>query len=145
MRQKPMGRDSGQILAEDEVSSAVRSHLEKEGWTITSWAPAIGRVRGDDIAAELKGRKLVVEVKGEGSSNSGSRKFGLTFNSSQVTTHVAIASYKALQAVSQGHEAGIALPDNLLHRRALSTIQPALISLGITIFLVNRHGAVTVV
>lgn len=96
MRQKPMGRDSDQILAEDEVSSAVRSHLEKEGWTITSWAPAIGRVRGDDIAAELKGRKLVVEVKGEGSSNSGSRK-------------------------------------------------PALVSLGITIFLVNRHGAVTVV
>lgn len=140
----PEGRDNSQLLTEDEVSLAVRSHLEKNGWTITSWALAAGRIHGDDIVAELEGRQLIIEVKGEGSSDSESRRFGFAFNSSQVTTHVAMATYKALKAVSKGAEAGIALPDNLLHRRTFGTIQPALSDLGISVFWVDRHSAVAV-
>ena len=140
----PEGRDNTQLLTEDEVSLAVRSHLEKAGWTITSWALAAGRIHGDDIVAELEGRQLIIEVKGEGSSDPESRRFGLAFNSSQVTTHVAMATYKALQAVSKGAEAGIALPDNLLHRRTVRTIQPALSDLGISVFWVDGHSAVAV-
>lgn len=140
----PGGRDSTQLLTEDEVSLAVRGHLEKDGWTITSWALAAGRLHGEDIVAELEGRQLIIEVKGEGSSNPESSRFGLAFNSSQVTTHVAMATYKALQVVSKGVEAGIALPDNLLHRRTLATIQPALSDLGISVFWVDRHETVAV-
>jgi hypothetical protein len=138
----PAGRDSTQLLTEDEVSLAVRSHLEKDGWTITSWALAAGRIHGDDIVAELDGRQLIIEVKGEGSSDPDSKRFGSAFNSSQVTTHVAMATYKALRAVSKGAEAGLALPDNLLHRRTLGNIFPALRGLGISVFWVDRHAAV---
>lgn len=140
----PAGRNSAQLLTEDEVSLAVRSHLEKDGWTITSWALAAGRVHGDDIVAELDGRRLIVEVKGEGSSDPDSKRFGSAFSSSQVTTHVAMATYKALQAVSAGAEAGLALPDNLLHRRTVGNIKPALSGIGISVFLVDRHAAVVV-
>ena len=140
----PADRDSTQLLTEDEVSLAVRGHLEKDGWTITSWALAAGRIHGDDIVAELDGRQLSIEVKGEGSSDPDSKRFGFAFNSSQVTTHVAMATYKALQAVSRGAEAGIALPDNFLHRRTLHIIQPALTELGISVFWVDRHAAVVV-
>lgn len=140
----PEGRDSRQLLTEDEVSLAVRRQLEKDGWTIKSWASAAGRIHGDDIVAELEGRQLIIEVKGEGSSDPDSKRFGSAFNSSQVTTHAAMATYKALQAVSKGAEAGIALPDNLLHRRTLGNVQPALSSLGIFVFWVDRHAAVIV-
>ncbi|MER2133725.1 MAG: hypothetical protein ABS910_03495 [Arthrobacter sp.] len=138
------GRDTTQLLTEDAVSLAVRIYLEKEGWTITNLAPAAGRIHGDDIVAEVDGRRLVIEVKGEGSSDPKSRRFGFAFSSSQVTTHVAMATYKALQAVSQGAEAGIALPDNPSHRRTLALIQPSLSVLGISVFWVDRQAAVVV-
>lgn len=124
---------------------AVRSHLEAEGWIIRSWAAAVGRVRGNDIVAELEGKQLIVEAKGEGSSDPKSNKFGLTFDSSQVTTHVSVATYKAMRAISEGAQAGVALPDTVLHRRKIDAVQPALSRLGVSVFWVDRHGAVVVV
>jgi hypothetical protein len=138
----PERRDPTRLLTEDEVSLAVRSHLENDGWTIRSWAAAIGRKHGNDIVAERDGRQLIIEVKGETSSDSKSNRFGFAFSSTQVTSHVAIAAYKALQVVSTGVQAGIALPDERLHRRTLGSIQPALSGLGISVFWVDRHAAV---
>lgn len=140
----PERRDPTQLLTEDEVSLAVRSHLEKDGWTIMSWATAAGRKHGDDIVAERDGRQLIIEVKGETSSDPKSNRFGFAFDSTQVTSHVAMATFKALQVVSKGVQAGIALPDERLHRRTLGAIQPALSGLGISVFWVDRHVAVVV-
>ncbi|MEV8041878.1 hypothetical protein [Arthrobacter sp. NPDC080082] len=137
-------RESAELLTEDEVSLAVRFHLEGEGWTVKSWAPALGRVHGDDIVAQQADRLLIIEAKGEGSSDPLSKRFGSPFNGSQVTTHVAMATYKALHAASRGAEAGIALPDNALHRMSFGKIQPALSGLGISVFWVSRDADVSI-
>lgn len=139
----PSDRDPGQFLTEDEVSSAVRGHLEKDGWIIKRWAVATAGERGD-IVAERHGHYLIVEAKGEGSSKPHTRRYGLPFSSSQVTSHVSVAAYQAMRALSKGTEAAIALPDTQKHPAAFRAIHPAMSRLGISVYWVDRTGSVAI-
>jgi hypothetical protein len=138
----PPARNPEQLLAEDEVVAAVRGHLEGAGWVIKTWALAIEH--GDDIVAEREGRRLIVEAKGEGSSKTGSHRFGNPFSRSQVGSHVPRAIYKALRALAENAEAGVAFPDTPLHRAFVGAVQPVTSHLGISVFWVDRPGSVSV-
>lgn len=130
------------LLAEDEVVAAVRDYLSEAGWVIRRWA--LATEQGDDIVAEKGGRRLVIEAKGEGSSKSHTSRFGSPFTRSQVGNHVSRAVYRALRAVANNSEAGVAFPDSPLHRSWMGAVQPVTSKLGIAVFWVNRLGQVTV-
>lgn len=65
--QPPPGSPGNEVLAEDEVKSAVRDYLDALGYTVTvAW----GRTRGIDIeATHLTKSRQVIEAKGEATSD----------------------------------------------------------------------------
>lgn len=138
----PPARNPEQLLTEDEVVAAVRGHLQGAGWVIKTWA--LATEHGDDIVAEREGRRLIVEAKGEGSSKTGRPRFGNPFTRSQVGSHVPRAIYKALHALAENAEAGVAFPDTPLHRAFVGAVQPVTSQLGISVFWVDRTGSVSV-
>jgi len=71
------------MLYESEVIDAVCRFLEEHKLQVVQRKR--GRERGDDILAQgARGRfALHVEAKGEGSEDSGSKRFGCEFNSNQ--------------------------------------------------------------
>jgi len=137
-------RNPDELLTEDEVSSAVREHLIEQGWKIESFAVAATGQHGEDIVAMRDGRRLSVEAKGEGSSQSHTIRYGKPFSGGQVKTHVSVAMYQAMKALSKGDCVGIALPDNAPHRQAVGVIGEGVSRLGIAVFWVDRQGAVSV-
>ncbi len=88
------------VLTEDEVIDAVQDFLVGRSWRITARATAIQR--GEDLVAEREGERLVIEVKGAGSSKAGTARYGMTFSKGQVFDHVAKAILKAWRVVSDG-------------------------------------------
>jgi len=134
-------------LTENDVIEYVCAYLESRSYVIEQRLHT--KQTGDDIvAARPDGVRLFIEAKGSTSAQAGSKRHGLGFNSSQVSVHVAEATYRALKTLSNGdrdiNRAGIALPDNELHHRYLSPVQPMLDELGVAIFWVDGDGNVTV-
>ena len=138
------------LLLEFDVVNAVASELENRGYTISQRLQPTQR--GHDIIARKRGPPpltLYVEAKGETSSRVGSQRFGKPFDSAQTKIHVAEAFFTAAETLAQspGHEevkAGIALPNNELHRRYEAAIHQVLMSLGIAVFWVCRDTTVEV-
>jgi hypothetical protein len=134
------------MLLERDVVKAVSGKLRSRGYiTHELDTPR----HGDDIIAERMAitRKLYIEAKGATSSRKSSKRFGKPFNKAQVRTHVAMAFYKAAEALSRKDEnievrAGIALPDNSDHRDAVQKIISILHRLDIAIFWVRENGRV---
>lgn len=134
---------SGPFLYEDDVVRAVMRHLEEEGWTINSFA--LSHQHGDDIVASLGAHRLVIEAKGDGSSKSGTARFGKPFTRNQVKTHVAVAVVRAMRVASSGvASAAVALPGSEFHRTEIDRIAPALQKLGIQVFWVATDHSVEV-
>jgi hypothetical protein len=130
------------MLTEDDVTDAVQTHLCALGWTVLSRVYA--HQRGDDLVVERDGHRLVIEAKGEGSSKPGTARYGSTFDSGQVFSHVAKAVLKGLRAASTGSAWGaIALPDTEYHREEVALVQPALSLAGVGVFWVSADGTVT--
>ena len=129
------------LLSEDDVVRAVIAHLESQEWIIESFA--LSHQHGDDIVASRGAEKLIIEAKGQGSARVGSRRYGLTFNKSQVGTHVSVAVVRAMRTVSNGDVlAAIALPSDELHRAEVKRIAPALSLLGIDVYWVAADGSI---
>jgi hypothetical protein len=130
------------MLTEDDVIDAVRDHLMRHGWRIVARATATQR--GYDLVAERRGRRLIVEAKGEGSSKERSARYGQSFNKGQVFDHVAKAILKALRvAAFGGNGAAVALPDNADHRHEIELVGDALDRLDVGVFFVREGGVVT--
>lgn len=138
------------MLFESDVINATCAELESRGYQITQRLSTTQR--GDDIIALTDAPEphaLHVEAKGETSSREGSQRYGRPFDSAQVRIHVAEAFYKAAEIFSRssGHtviHAGIALPDNDLHRRAMRNIEPVVKQLGVVVFWVKAPDSVQV-
>lgn len=131
------------MLYEDDVVEAVCAYLTRGGWTIESSATVLDH--GDDIVASRGARRLVVEAKGEGSSQSHTRRFGAPFTSNQVRSHVAVAVLRSLGVYSErGAIPALAFPDNPHHRERVARIWPALAELGVVVFWVASDSAVEV-
>ena len=125
------------MITEDHVVDAVCQALIAHGYSIKQRATVVQH--GYDIVAQKDERDLVIEAKGAGSSKVGTARFGKEFNSGQVFDHVAKAVLKALRVSSSGDaRAGIAFPDNTLHRREVGQVATALRRAGIGVFWVNE-------
>jgi len=130
------------VLHEDAVVDAVTGFLVARGWRIEAVAHA--HQRGDDIVAVRGDTRLIVEAKGEGSSKTGTKRFGNVFTGNQVNSHIGVAVLRALAIVSRGGAlAALALPDNAHHRQRIDAIAPALTRLRVGIFWVSESAGVT--
>jgi hypothetical protein len=128
------------MLTEGEVIEAVCAHLRAHGYVIIQ--TRITTQPGVDIIARRAGLDLHVEAKGETSSRPTSARFGNAFDPNQAVDHVGKAVLKALQALSGGKRAAIALPGNDAHRRVVMRVQPALAAAGVGVFWVNHSRQV---
>lgn len=129
------------MLFEDDVVEAVARFFENRGWAVESRVTA--REHGDDLVLVKPGRRLLVEAKGETSSNPRSSRFGLEFTSSQVGTHVGVAILRALRWVSAGDvDAAIAVPDNERHRVRVGEVNAAIQRAGIGVLWVGQDRQV---
>lgn len=119
------------------------AYLRSTGWTIEATARATDH--GDDLVAGRAGQRIIVEAKGDGSSQAHTARFGRPFTRGQVATHVAVATLRTLKVCSQGQVlAGMAFPDNPHHRQEIAQAWPALACLGIPIFWVAAEGQVQI-
>ena len=136
-------------LTENDVIAHVCAWLEAGGYVIEQ------RLRttqsGDDIIAMRSDGsvRLFIEAKGATSARAGSARYGTAFDQSQASVHVAEAAFRALRTLSLPDDsglvrAGIALPDNELHRRLMQPALVALKRLHVAIFWVDGDGDVTV-
>jgi hypothetical protein len=130
------------MLLEDDVVGAVAAYLTGQRWVIRQALRS--SERGDDIIAERAGDRLLVEAKGETSAQSASARYGKPFSASQVGSHVGRAVLRALRFVSDGDRAGVAFPDERLHRHEVAKIQQALRLLDVVVFWVASDLTVTV-
>ncbi|GAB3917626.1 hypothetical protein GCM10011575_31200 [Microlunatus endophyticus] len=132
------------MLLEDDAVDAVAEFITEHGWTIESIAHATEH--GDDIVATKGNEVLRVEAKGSGSSRGHSARFGKTFTSGQVHTHVAVAVLRAMTWVSQSQStrAAMALPDDQAHRSRIERVDASLRRLHIGVFWVTEGRAVSV-
>ena len=130
------------MLTESEIIEAVCRHLRQEGWKIVSTCTE--KQRGDDIVAEhpKTRQRLVVEAKGETSSMSHTNRYGKSFDSRQVRSHVARAFLTAATHFGNEDLVAIALPLNDLHAKCVNNIIGALRKLSIEVFWVAGDGRV---
>lgn len=139
------------VLFEDQVVDAVALYLRRRGYEIRQKLRSTQR--GHDLIAFKAGRvsrEIYVEAKGEGSSRSGSARYGRSFISGQVFDHVAKAILKALRITSAlggqaEKRAAVALPDDVLHRKEIEQVMPALQQLDVAVFWVGRNRQVSFV
>jgi len=133
--------ETGPILWEHEVVAATVRYLRDHGWHIESYI--VGRKHGPDIVATCASQRLIVEAKGEGSSQEGTPRYGLPFDGGQVRMHVARAVYTAMSVIERKNvEGAIALPSTALHREYVKAIQSSLDLLKIPVFWVDRDRRV---
>lgn len=138
-------------LYESDVVDAVCQYLEGQSFTIqqrlTPKQPGIDVIalRQEPVPIEL-----VVEAKGETSERGGSQRYGNPFDSAQVKIHIAEAFYTAAALTSsptshQLRRVAVALPQNALHERYATRIQPAFTALGIGVFWITPDKKVSLV
>lgn len=129
------------MLYEDQVVEAVARFLSAHGWHIESRVTS--KQHGDDLVATKDARRLLVEAKGETSSDPTTSRYGSEFSLNQVGTHVGVAVLRSLRWVSRGDvDAAIALPDNERHRRKVGEVSVALHRAGIGVLWVSPDMSV---
>ena len=118
------------LITEDEVKSAVKSHLERDRWTVkVTW----GRERGIDIQAARGSEVLIIEAKGEAA------------NPPQQVNYFLGALGELIQRMTSDTAAyGLALPDNKQYRGLVTRLPPvARDRLNLTVFFVDEAATVT--
>jgi Holliday junction resolvase-like predicted endonuclease len=131
----------GEMLTEDQIVDAVCRDLVKHGYTIVTRATAIQH--GEDIVATKDAERGTIEAKGASSSKEGTARYGKPFSKGQVFDHVAKAVLKALRVVAATDgRAGVALPDDVNHRREIEQVAGVLRQAGVGVFWVSEVGEV---
>ncbi|HEY1172495.1 MAG TPA: hypothetical protein VGH19_14090 [Verrucomicrobiae bacterium] len=124
------------MLTESDVINAVCDYLRSLECSVS--CHRCETEQGDDIeAVSPAGQTILIEAKGETSSQKHTKRFGKVFTSNQVLDHVAKAVYRACDCASRGNVlAGVAFPKNKHHESRVEKIQPALKKLQIEVFWV---------
>lgn len=133
------------MLNENQVVEAVCNHLKSEGFQIKNRCST--KQQGYDIDAinPGSGRRLIIEAKGASSARKDSARYGKAFSDNQVRSHVARAFYAAaatLQKEGGNVDVGIALPDQVVHKKFIEGISQSLHTLGILVYWVTDDLAV---
>jgi hypothetical protein len=113
------------LLKEDEVKTAVRDHLQAQGYKVmVAW----GHLRGIDIEATKDSDRILIEAKGDASS------------AQQQGNYFLNALGELIQRMDDpGARYGLALPDNKRYRRLVENL-PALARerLDLVVYMVSR-------
>ncbi|MDB5149729.1 MAG: hypothetical protein JWQ57_3749 [Mucilaginibacter sp.] len=133
------------MLTENDIVTLLAKHLINEGYAIKQSLTTTQT--GIDLIAENNKEVLYVEAKGETSSKEATNRFGLSFSSNQIKSHVSravLTSMITLQEKPSGPKikVAIALPDNAGHRNLILKILIPLKSLSIKVFLISADGSV---
>lgn len=126
----PRRATDGSSITEDEVKAAIKSHLERQGWSVTvAW----GKARGVDIEATHGRQRLLIEAKGE-----------VTSQPQQVNYFLGALGELVQRMDDPNAEYGLALPDNNQYRGLVGRLpKHAVERLGLVVFWVNAKGNVT--
>lgn len=97
------------------------------------------------MIAEKKNEVLYIEAKGNTSSMSPSKRFGMPFTNNQIKTHIASAILASMKVASskpaqEKTRVAIALPDTDAHRKIIRLIKEGLATLAIQVFWVSKDG-----
>lgn len=96
----------------------------------------------DLIVKNKQGQITYVEVKGETSARTTSRRYGLPFNKNQIDVHIGkalLATFRAINKFKDNeNEFAIAFPGNIGHEAVLKDIKYVLDKLNIKIYLVSE-------
>ena len=134
---------------EGNVQTAVRRHLESEGWAIVSEANSATKAPGDDICATRDGQTLVVEVKGYPSAGyADPRRAGEVKPTSptlQAKHWFAEALLRSVRTVGtrRGVLVAMAFPAKPRYQSLLTETGSVLKRLGISVLLVEDSGSVS--
>jgi hypothetical protein len=130
------------MFYQNDITDIVADRLEREGWEVTK---AYAQQRKDSVVAVKGKERLIINSKGETSSDPESSRFGKPFDNSQAKTQVGDGLLRLLDRVGiDGTSIGLALPDNPAHRNAVSTFAPAYPALGLRIYWVAADRGVTI-
>jgi hypothetical protein len=133
---------------EGNVVTALRRHLEREGWTVTRMADTRVKERGIDLEATKNGRTLLVEAKGYPSTNyADSRRAGETkptnpsLQAGHWYSHAVLAGMR-LQNKHPEATVALALPDFPRYRALFEETRGGLHKMGIAFLTVRESGEV---
>jgi hypothetical protein len=136
------------VLYEDDIVDAVAAHLTAQGWVVTQALRA--PQRGDDLIAHTGARRLIVEAKGETSSNPRSSRYGKAFDRTQVDVSTAEAVMRQLRLAGRAEDAcdedtlfAVAFPDTSVYRSLVDPAARLLYRVGLGIFWVTPATTVT--
>ena len=130
-------------MDENAVVAAICTHLTNAGYAILQRLSTTGQ--GIDMIAKHpnKSGRLLVEAKGGTSSRVGSARYGKPYDDNQVFDRVGKGFYTAGCLYSRhranGDEVALAFPDLPLFRKYIGLVKPALVDLGITVFLADPN------
>jgi hypothetical protein len=135
---------------EGNVVSALRRHLEQDGWVIGRMADTRIKERGVDLEAKKDGRTLLIEAKGYPSKGySDPRRAGEVKPTSQTLqaghwySH-ALLSAMRLQTKNPEAIVALAFPDFPRYRVLFEETRGGLEKMGVALLLVCEAGRVTV-
>jgi hypothetical protein len=126
---RPLTNSVIELITEDEVKTAVKAHLEADGWVVTvAW----GHERGIDIRAQRADESLIIEAKGQAS------------NPPQQVNYFLGALGELVQRMSdESATYGLALSDNKQYRGLVQRLpELARERLNLTVYFVDAAGAV---
>lgn len=133
---------------EGNVVSALRLHLEREGWSVSRMADTRTKERGLDLEASRDGRVLIVEAKGYPSRTySDPRRVGEvkptnpTLQAGHWYARAILAAIR-LQAKNPHAVVALALPDFPRYRALIDQTRWGLEKLGIALLTVGEDGRV---
>lgn len=131
------------MLNENHITDLLATYFLNNNYEIMSKLTTVQR--GIDlIVKDARGVALNIEIKGETSARSSSKRFGKPFSRNQINNHIGralLSTFKTMNSQRDKHERfGIAFPDTVIHEEILTTIKPILEKLAVSIYLVSING-----
>jgi hypothetical protein len=131
------------MLTENDIISLLADYLRSKEYEITQSLQTTRQ--GIDLIAEHKTHTLYVEAKGATSSKEHSKRYGNSFNSSQIKSHVSRAVLTCMEVLDckpsgLKTKVGIALPNTPGHRDLIRRVSKSLKTLGIKLFWVSAKS-----
>ncbi|MBW5449468.1 hypothetical protein GE107_26010 [Cohnella sp. CFH 77786] len=138
------------MLTENDIIFIVRTKLIEMDFEILQTLNTLQK--GIDLIAKKEQYTLFVEAKGETSASSTTKRYGLPFKQNQIENHISkalLAASKIITDRKDDHEkgiigVGIALPDNIGHRKVVKQITHVLEKLKIMVFWVKSDNSVEI-
>jgi hypothetical protein len=128
---------ANEMLTEMEVINAVERYLHGRGFVTREKVPTV-QSRGHDLVMESRsGALLIVEAKGQSSSQPHTAHFGQEYSRNQKETHLGRAILSMTWTLSQGHSSAVALPGDWVDEQLVNDRKAALERLGLVVFLVR--------